>query len=346
MSYLTRRTENLGKFLKSMARAGGSYDRALEHAAAERDTATAAAITKAAAASMTGSTWGSELGGLGQVRKEFLGSVIERSVLGAFGRVVEPRTRIIGAGTGATSAWVSEGGAVQASELSLTEDRVEPFKLMSMILATREMLAGNSTEVEGFLAEDLIVENIKTLDSAFFSPGNSGVSGARPKSVTADAPQISATGSFASAAGITALKSDIRNLFSLYEGAWATATLIASTRLLAGLGMEQILAGIEDKLPVIASGAVPGDAGSPEGDILILVDRRAVFYAAPEVSIDFASQGALVLSGSGPDAVIPTPQQATSLFATGTVAVKSTVVTGWSQPPVGHAVVLTGIPRD
>lgn len=343
--FLNRRPESLCKFLRTMARAGGNHEQALELAMAERDTATAAAITKAAAASMTGETWGSELGGLGQVRRDFLGPVMERSVLGSFGRVVQPRTRVIGAGAGVSSAWVAEGGAVMASELSYAEDRVEPFKLGAMTLVTRETLAGNAAEVEALLAEDLIAENVRVLDHAFLNPVNAGIAGIQPKSITSDAIQISATGNFASTAGITDLKADIRALFAAYAGSWASAALISNTRVLAGLGMEQILAGVEDKIPVISSGGVPGVGSSPDGDCLVLVDRRSLFYAAPEVSISVASQGALVLSGSGPDAVVPTPQQSTSLFATGTVALKSEIVTGWTQPPTGHVVVLTGIPR-
>lgn len=343
MTYFqNRRPDSLSKFLRTMARAGGNHEQALELAMAERDTATAAAITKAAAASMTGDTWGSELGGLGQVRREFLGPVMERSVLGSFGRVVQPRTRVIGAGAGVSSAWVSEGGAVMASELAYAEDRVEPFKLAAMTLVTRETLAGNAAEVEALLAEDLIAENVRVLDHAFLNPGNAGIAGIQPKSITSDSIQIAAAGSLTD---ITALKADLRAMLSAYQGSWASAALIGNTRVLVGLGMEQILAGVEDRIPVISSGAVPGVGSSPDGDCLVLVDRRSLFYAAPEVSISVASQGALVLSGSGPDAVVPTPQQSTSLFATGTVALKSEIVTGWTQPPTGHVVVLTGIPR-
>lgn len=345
--YSPRRPETLSKFIHCLARSGGSYELAYELALdAPNGTAVAAAITKAAAASATGSTWGEELSGLGQVRKEFLSAILDRSVLGQIGRAVPGQTRIFGPGTGAVSAWLGDGEPVPAGELTLEESRVPLNKLVGMFLATRDMLENKDPAVEAFLTDSLVAECVRSIDSALLDPNNAGIVGTKPMSITFGATTIPATGSFASDSGIAALRRDIRKLLAAYRGSWDRAAIVGNTGLIAALAMSECLTGLNDFVPVIAGGSVPSDGASPESDMLIVVDRDAVRFASPAVAIDSSTSGDLVLSGAGPDLTTPTPKQMTSLFQTHAVAIKATVVAGWATPPDGTICILTGISRS
>jgi hypothetical protein len=345
--FLHRRPENIGPFLHALAKAAGDYDSAYQFAMQDPAAALSrAALVSAKAVAASNGSWAQELGALGVVSREFLNPIVEASILGRIGRAIPARTRVFTPGSGAVSAWIGAGQAVPASELSLDVEVIEPHRLEALLVAENSFLEHTATaDVQNYLTSGLTAELLRTLNAAAWDVNNGGISGIKPRSLTYDAPATAATGNFSNDAGITALRSDIRRLFDLFTGSWDNAVLVCNTRTACSLAMSQVLFGVQDHIPII-TGSIPGDAASTEGDLLIIADRDAIRFASPDLEIEASRHGNLVLAGSGPSSVTPTPQSSISLFQAGATALKASIVTGWAIPPEGSVAVLSGIPRE
>lgn len=350
MSFLTRTKTELGAFGRYLAMANGDYAAAASLAFSAGRVPVSANLTKAAAASTGGLTWGHETSGLQALHAEIVDSVSAQTIVGALDcRRTPLRTRILSAASGSTAAWISEGGAQQVSELAMTDDTLHPLNLVAMVMLTKEFIASGGPRVEQWIQRELILSISKAIDAAFCDPANAGVPAVKPASIANGAVTINATGGLGTDAGVSALKGDLRDMFSEYRGDWGSAVLVVPTR----VAVAAQLAGIpllaphgESTIPVLTSGGYPSDGGSPDSDSVMLIDQSAVVSGDMAVTVDATNQADLLVSSGSMNSTGPAAASTVSLFQTGCVAIRAQISTNWTQPPQGRVVVLSGINRD
>lgn len=335
----------LGRFLKAVALGGGNFDAAAQIVASsrwvEKETLARAFEKSAVSALNTGE------GMFREVARDLALLVAKTSAfrrLAGF-RTVPGNTACVSQTLGAAAAWVAEGQSVPVSSGAFNLASLVPLRLSALSVTTKELARLADSEVT--LAADHARALSDQLDATFFDPTNAGSPELSPASITRYAPQITSTGSSASAIDSNlnwAIQSLVLGGSNLLGAAWVmspiTAAYLGTVRGSGGSPAYPRVGALGGELlglPVLSSAAIPHQGSpSPGVSYIVLCDSSRVwvtdsgvqFAASDKVLLqmdDAPSQNSL--SGAGTSGV--------SMFQTDSVALKSTSWLNWRA--VTHA---------
>jgi hypothetical protein len=215
--------------------------------------------------------------------------------------------------------WRDEGGAYRTSTIEATRSSgLEPLSVGAITVATNELLQDRSVEAEVMLRDQLVKALATELDAAFISPSNNGSAGVKPASVTnANAAMDSPSESLFDW-GDT-FQGDVASAW-IVMNPWQAARLNSAARPNVGKN-----GGDWAGFSVITSTAVP------EG-IFVLIDPEQIAIAMGGAEIDASSEAdiALVDSSSMTSAPTITASTMTSLFQSGSTAIRGTLSANWA----------------
>ncbi len=300
-------------------------------------------------------SWGEQIDNLANINSEFVGLVSQRTILGQIAddaRQVPLRVRVISSVDGASAGWVSEGGTKLVGALSLTAEAMAPLKVVSMTAATDELLKSGGAKAEKIIVKDMSRAVSRQLDIAFIDPSNAGVAGEKPASVAHNAPTVAYGASDYS--NPTVLKNKVGDMFDQFDGDLLTSYWIGSPRVLARLALHDVidvLRGPQDAsmamVPILANNNVPSEGGSPDTDILVLLDADAVVVGDDgEIEVRTSRQASVQLvDNPTQSSVTPTPTNLVSLWQCHAHGFLAERALNWKLARANACVVLTGLPR-
>lgn len=276
--------------------------------------------------------------------REFLSLVSEQSIIGRLAglRRVPFRTRMLAVTAGATGYWVSEAAPKPVSGITLAGSSLEPLKVASIVVVTKEALDSQDDLAEHVLQADLTRAVTATLDQALLDAMNGGVPGQVPASVTHGAPTIAASGDLAA---------DLAALVSAFQGDLASAYFVCSptvaTRLATATdaGGRYSFPGIGPRggsllgIPVLTSRHSLGDSN---GGTLALVDPAGIVANLSTIWMDTAAHTSLQME-STPDDPGDGETVMVSLWQRNLVAFRTEIRANWRAERSGCVAVLAGV---
>jgi len=265
-------------------------------------------------------------------------------------RRVPSRVRTIAATAGSTAFWSGEKNPRPISRQTFAGATLEQLSVIAMLVVTRELLASSAPNAESILSRDLASAAVLAMDQAFINPGNVGIAGVMPASITSGVTAIHSSGST-----LAAIDSDLALLIQALSDAGSDlqfATFVTRPRTalylsgLRGTGGAHAFPAMTVKggtlagLPCIVSAASPSDVGSPaEGGELTLIDPSQVLVSDDGGSaLELSDQTAIAMADN------PTaPSTLVSMFQTESAALKTTRYVNWQRVRPGMAQVLDAV---
>lgn len=290
-----------------IARAGGAETLAYQKAAV------------AAGTTATGN-WAELLSSAESAATAFFAVVRERSLIGRLAfRRVPLRTRLIGAASGASAAWVGEGQAVPVSSAVYNESALPGRKVSALIVLTQELMRSADPAAESFIREDMVSAVVEAIDATLLDPANNGVADIKPASITNGITPIASTGD-----GLQ----DVRNLINDFEGDLETAVLVGSPQTFAALHDPVVLPGLG-----VRGGqalGIPAVASKAAGNTLALIDPAGIALGQGTVDIRTSQHGTIEMeSEPTQDGTTPTAASQVSLWQNNAAAIMAEAVVNW-----------------
>lgn len=296
------------------------------------------AIVKTAVSALTSTDTGTD-----SAKAEFFNLVRERSVLGQMQdlRKVPFNVRMLAVSPGARGYWVGQANSKPLSKPTLTGSTLDPLKVASIVVVTREMLQSTDPTVEATLQDDLVRAVTSAMDEALLDPDNAGIANEVPASLANGATQIAATSDFGA---------DLRAVVEAFQGDFSTAYFVTSPAVatkiatMTDAGGRYLFPNIGPRggsllgIPVICSRA---DAQTTSGSQLTLIDAAGIASAMEDLGIEVTDAAALQMSDDPDDS--GSPVELVSLFQTNSVAYKAEVMANWSRQRPASVVVLEGL---
>jgi hypothetical protein len=296
-------------------------------------------------------TWAGPLvGATSQVYADFAEFLRPQTILGKFGqggvpslKAVPFRTRLLGQSTGTGSGWVGEGKPIGVTKGGYTSTSLEPNKVATLSVLTRELVESSSPAADTLVRDDLVKSCRETMDLAFITPGNPGVTNVRPASITNGIAALHASGTDADA-----VRKDARAMIAAFvtaknpltTGVWIMSALTALTISMFqnALGqpefpeIDPITGGKFMKLPVIVSESVTASIDSG-GQYIALVSAEDIYYANEGgFMVDMSREASIEMSDAPTNNVdVPAAAQMTSLFQTDAIAIRVINEVNWAR---------------
>lgn len=289
-----------------------------------------------AAGSTISGTWASLLVEAESATAEFFGLVRERSVLGRLPlRSIPLRTRMIGAATGFSAAWLGEGKSAPVSSAIFNQEQLDPLKVGTLTVITDELLRSVDPAAETTIRDDMVGAIAEAINASFLDPLNAGEAEVEPASITYDAPSVAATGD-----GLA----DLRLLIDAYPGDLETAVLVGSGKSFAAMHDPVALPGLGVRGgQALGIPAIPTKAA---GDTVTLLDPAGIAWGAGSTDIRTSSEATIEMTDEPTqDSTVPTGAQQVSLFQTNATALLATTAINWKAVRPAAAV-LEGVPQS
>jgi len=326
------------QFSLALAAGGGSPLQALE-IAKNRLGESSDVVTVLKAAVSAGSTsspdWAAPLVPAHQnMVNDFVSYLRPRTIVGRFGVGGTPDMRRIGFRfkaptqiTGGAASWVREGFPIPLTAFNFASIELDFAKLGALAVITRELIQWSNPNAELIVRDGLAAAIIERLDRDFVDPAKAEVANVSPASITNGIPALPSVGGY----DIEAVKQDIEALFFAFLNADNppdNAVFLMSSKLAFRLSALQNMFGTREfpaihfgggslmGLPVITSNYIADDR-------VILVNPSDIYFADGGLHID-ASDSVSIEMRDDPtnDSVSPTGATMTSMFQTGSVALK------------------------
>jgi hypothetical protein len=268
-----------------------------------------------------------------------------------------PFSAALSAMSGGTSGgWIGEGKPAPVSKLAFTRlaSPLGILKTVALCVEDIELLRSSDPDSELTVSQDFVGALIQVLDSSFIDPASASIAGVRPSSVTNSAPAFGSTGSTAAAVEgdlVKLVESLLSRGSTLQFAVWVihpvTATFLARLRTTNGDRVFEdvsVVGGMLLGLPVIVSASTP-HIGSPSTASIVLLDASRVWYAEDSTMQLSISRSAAIQMADNPsnDSAVPTATTLTSMFQTGTVALRATQARNWRIADSGFCSVLNNL---
>lgn len=270
---------------------------------------------------------------------EFFDLVRDQSLIGRLLglRRVPFGVRMISVVNGASAYWIGEGNWIPVSKPALEGSTLQPLKVATLIVATKEAMRANS-KAEAVLLSDMQRAVTASLDGAFLDSTNAGVPEQTPPSITFGAPAVSATADPAA---------DLAALVSLFQGDFSQAYFvtdpITATRLALARDAGGSFAfpdvgprgGSVLGIPLLVSRGSPHDSN---GGQIALIDPTSIAGNMDDIRVETSDQTTLQMRSD------PTDPATTmvSLFTTNSVSWKTLVSANWEVQRAGAVAVIAG----
>lgn len=322
------------RLLRSVAVARGDFHAAHAYSLAHYGNSTETLILQRAMSS--GAISGSD-SGLASLLAVFMPAVAKRSIVARIAaaspfRSVPVATRMLRQTLHAQASWTGQGMAVRASEMEwLLGEQFEALRLSAMTVCTVDMLRALGPAADAALQTDMARAIALAETQSFIVPGQAGIPGVEPASVTHDAPMIEAGGNSAEA-----IAHDFGALLASFDGDLESSVFVLNSadaiRLATITQSETLTArgGYFRGLAAVASVDVP------QG-LAVLIDTQGV------VLID---EGALPNTASHATVTVETPDGATqpvNLWQQNLTALMVSRLLNWSVQRPGSVACLSGL---
>lgn len=265
-----------------------------------------------AAGTTTNATWAAPLVRQNNIIADFVEFLRPSTILGKFGaggipslRSIPFRTALLNQTSGGDAYWVGEGNAKPLTKFDFSQTSLDPLKVASIAVITKELLWDSNPAAEVLVRDSLRDALAARLDQDFIDPSVTLSAGIRPASITNGITPIPSSGDDAAA-----VRCDIQALMAAYLAANNPPTtgviIMSATRALAlslmlnPLGQPEF-AGITMNggtllgLPVIVSNYVPSDT---DGDYVFMINATDIYYADGEVMLDMSDQASLQMDNA------------------------------------------------
>lgn len=254
---------------------------------------------------------------------------------------------------GAGSGWVGPGRAVPLSKLNFSRiGSLIRQKLSTIVVMERELVKSAAVDAQVVVGRDFARALRATRDYDALDPGNAGVAGVKPASLTYGSPSFASTG-----ATVAAIDADLGRLVdsvvahgsTLEFAVWVmhplSAAFLARLRTTNGDRAYEdvsVLGGTLMGLPVMVTANLP-HVGSPQSANIFLIDGSRVWLASDDaVEVDTSGQASLQMvdNPTGSVDAAPTMTTVTNLFQTGAVALRGNQTINFKIAEAGAAAVL------
>lgn len=316
-----------------------------------------APFLKAAVAggSVTGSTWGSQLvGDETGVVADFYEFLRPQTILGKFGTGGIPnmtrvpfRVPLAGVTDGGDGYWVGEGAAKPLTAFAFARTTLEPLKVASLCVVTKELLEDSSPAADALLRDLLAGALRERKDRDFIDPTNAGTASIKPASITNAATPIAASGT----GDADDVRTDVRAAMQGFidannpptTGVWimSASTALALSLMQNALGQSEFAGvsmngGMFAGLPVITSQYVPGGTA---GYYVVLANAADIYYGdTGDITVD-TSEHATIEMSDNPDGEVGTN---VGMFQTNRVAFRAEQRLDWALRRATAVQVISG----
>ncbi|NEX61727.1 phage major capsid protein [Noviherbaspirillum galbum] len=220
-------------------------------------------------------------------------------------------------GSGVTSGWVAENGALSASDMTFAKKSLAPKHVGALSEMSRQLIQQSSPAIEQLLRDDMSFALAQALDTAMINGGGSN----QPTGILPTVGIQTASLATLDWAGINAMLQKLE-LSNATANAWLThpqvATKLRTTLKSATAGAQYLVeGGLMAELGVSVTNQVPVKTGSPNKGRLILGDFSQVILGLwseldilvnPFDSTAYARGGVLVRAMATADIVIRHPE--------------------------------------
>lgn len=303
-----------------------------------------------AAGTTSHATWAGPLvGETSQVYADFAEYLRPMTILGKFGNGGVPgllrvpfRTRLLSQSTGTGAGWVGEGKGIAVTKGGFASTSLEPRKLATIAVLTRELVESSSPAADMLIRDELAAACRDQMDRSFIDPHSAAITDVRPASITSGLTALHSTGTDADAVRV-----DLRALIAsfvaannpLTSGVWIMSALTALTLSLMENSLGQrsfpdinVNGGTLLSLPVITSESVTATIDSG-GQYIVLANAADVYYANEGgMMVDMSREASLEMSDApANNSDTPTAAQLVSLYQTDSMAFRVMQEVNWAR---------------
>ncbi|WP_018235629.1 phage major capsid protein [Ensifer sp. BR816] len=297
------------------------------------ETSAPARILRAAVGAATSAGLGE---GFEDAATEFFDQVAQMSIVGRMAglRQVPLLTPILSIVSGATGFWVGEGQAKPLSKMIFARDSLHPLKCIALTVVTEELLKSADPAAELAIRRDMLRAAAAAIDTSFVDPGNAGVDGVEPASIT-NSVVAQTAGSDATA--------DLKSMIANFSGDLETAYFVMRPDVavsLAGADRPNIGArgGEIYGIPAITSRSAPEDT-------IILADAGGIAVGEGSAAIRMSRQPAIEMLDSAlqQDGTTGAGAAVVSLWQANAMGILAERTMNWSVERSGSVSVLDGV---
>jgi hypothetical protein len=292
--------------------------------------------------------WARLLGDYESAAAEFFSYVNELSLPGRIPghRRVPLLTRLVGAASGFSAAWVGEGMAKPVGRATYAEETLPPFKVSSLTVLTMELLESMDPMAELTVRNMMAGSVVSVINASFADPANAGTSDIEPAGIAYGAPVDAVTG--------TSDDDDIRQAISFsigqFDGDLTRAVILGRPEFFAHIGLNSAFqteplgarGGSLGGIPAIATNAVPLDAGGKQQ--LILLDPDAIAYGEEGFDVRTSRKASIeMLDNPTNSSITPTATNMVSLWSTNSMGILCEARLNWQLARAGGVRVINGL---
>jgi len=241
--------------------------------------------------------------------------------------------------------WVAEGDSIPILPVSFEQASLKLLKVGGIVVLTDEAIQSTDPASEQGIRRDIISGLAEAIDTAFLDPGNPGIAGQTPASVTSALTPIAiGTGD------LDDVRQGISRMIEEFQGDLSAAVFVGSPQLFAMLhsqGFEDVglRGGTLIGSPAVATKAMPATLGRYA---LALIDPTGIGYTDdPAAAQVVASRNAAVEMADNPtgDSTTPTPRNLISLFQCNCTALKGVLHANWAVEREGAVSLMLAFPE-
>jgi HK97 family phage major capsid protein len=309
--------------------------------------------------SATAGDWGMELvGHESNIVADFAAFLRPQTIIGKFGangipalRRVPFRVALVGMSSGGQGYWVGEGKPKPLTEFAFTRTHLEPLKVATMCVVTKELLSDSSPAADPLLRDELANALRERTDIDFVDPDKADVPGISPASITNGVTPIHSTGTGTAAD----VRTDVKAAFDAFivanntptNGVWIMPETVALSlsMMVNALGQPEFPGTLMNGgrfagLPVITSQNVTAASSASAGSIVILANASDIYFADDGGVVVDTSEHATIEMSSDPDSASGTQ---VGMFQTNRVAFRAERRLDWMKRRASAVQVISGV---
>jgi len=341
------------KYAMLLAASRGNLVQALEMAKGADDPRLELVFKAAVAAgTTTDASWAGPLIPYNDIASEFIELLRPQTILGRMSgfRNVPFNVRMPRQTSGASAGWVGQNKPKPVSSLAFDTVSLAWSKIAVIIALTEELVRFSNPSAVAVCQQDMIDTIAQFMDEQFISPSVAAVSNVSPASVLNGVTATPSTG-----ATVAAVTTDVKTLMQRFATANHTPRVpywVMNPRTALALSLlrtsQDVFAfpnitmtgGTFFGIPVVTSGSVSLDYGSPSSTYIALVDAAEILLADDGgVTLDVSREASLQMDSAPSDGA----QSLVSLWQNNLIGLRAERYVNWLKRRASAAYFIDGI---
>lgn len=341
------------KYAMLLAASRGNLVQALEMAKGADDPRLELVFKAAVAAgTTTDASWAGPLIPYNDIASEFIELLRPQTILGRMSgfRNVPFNVRMPRQTSGASAGWVGQNKPKPVSSLAFDTVSLAWSKIAVIIALTEELVRFSNPSAVAVCQQDMIDTIAQFMDEQFISPSVAAVSNVSPASVLNGVTATPSTG-----ATVAAVTTDVKTLMQRFATANHTPRVpywVMNPRTALALSLlrtsQDVFAfpnitmtgGTFFGIPVVTSGSVSLDYGSPSATYIALVDAAEILLADDGgVTLDVSREASLQMDSAPSDGA----QSLVSLWQNNLIGLRAERYVNWLKRRASAAYFIDGI---